>query len=107
MTFEDKLREFFKKHDPGRLRFARKIANKYQPKAKDVLAELAKIYAGGGPGTYAAKMEAKRNAAFQNFPTNFDEISEGADDEIEDDTVVTEVEKSSNGDTGMIDDLDD
>ena len=107
MTFEDKLREFFKKHDPGRLRFARKIANKYQHKATDVLSELAKIYAGGGPGSHAAKMEARRNSAFQNFPDTFDEIDVSVNDKEENDTAVTEVEKSSDSDPGMIDDLDD
>ncbi len=107
MTFEEKLRAFFKEHDPGRLRYARKIANKYQSKATDVMSELVKIYAAGGPGSHTAKLEAKRNSAFQNFPDTFpddtgiEQVQEAAE------TPVKEVDSNAEDTSGMIDDLDD
>ncbi|MFN3918135.1 MAG: hypothetical protein ACK4K0_10370 [Flavobacteriales bacterium] len=47
-SFEKQLREFFMKHDPGRLRLAAKIAKKFNGNRKDVLNHLEKIYKSGG-----------------------------------------------------------
>ena len=105
MTFEEKLRAFFKEHDPGRLRYARKIANKYQSKATDVMSELTKIYAAGGPGSHTAKLEARRSSGFQDFPDTFpDDVG---NEQGEDETQVGEVDRNMEDMSGMIDDLDD
>ncbi len=107
MTFEEKLRAFFKEHDPGRLRYARKIANKYQSKATDVMSELVKIYAAGGPGSHTAKLEARRNAGFENFSDAFSDDSGNEQVNEVSETPVNEVDGNTEDTSGMIDDLDD
>jgi hypothetical protein len=47
-SFEKQLREFFMKHDPGRLRLAAQIAKKFNNNRKDVLNHLEKVYKNGG-----------------------------------------------------------
>ena len=51
MTFYDKLKEFFKTHDPSRLYMANKIARKFRlgTEQKVVLNRLKVIYDNGGP----------------------------------------------------------
>ena len=51
MTFYDKLKEFFKTHDPSRLYMANKIARKFRlgTEQKVVLNRLKVIYENGGP----------------------------------------------------------
>ncbi len=104
MTFEEKLREFFKTHDPGRMRFAAKIAKRFQGKSTDVMAGLATIYNSGGPGSQIAKLENKSKNAFGDFPPSFDENEEQPKNDNTDDAPIIEDTDFSDG---GIDDLDD
>ncbi|MBT5403656.1 MAG: hypothetical protein HOH13_01305 [Crocinitomicaceae bacterium] len=104
MTFEEKLREFFKTHDPSRLRFAAKIAKRFQGKSTDVMAGLATIYNSGGPGSQIAKLENKPKNAFGDFPASFDANEEKPQNDNTDDAPITE--NTDFSDSG-IDDLDD
>ena len=103
MTFEEKLREFFKTHDPGRMRFAAKIAKRFQGKSTDVLAGLTTIYTSGGPGSQIAKSDSKSKNAFGGFPASFPDDDAAADVEA-DDAPIAENPKITESD---IDDLDD
>lgn len=47
MTFEEKIRDFFKKHDPGRAYLAPRIAKEFMRDKDLVLEHLAKRYAQG------------------------------------------------------------
>lgn len=66
MRFYEELRAFFKKHDPSRIRLAKKIAAVYTtPKAqKAAMNRLREVYAGGGPDSFdfGAKPIAKEAA---------------------------------------------
>ena len=104
MTFEEKLREFFKTHDPSRLRFAAKIAKRFQGKSTDVMAGLATIYNSGGPGSQIAKLENKPKNAFGDFPASMDANEEKPKNDNTDDAPITENNDFSDG---GIDDLDD
>jgi len=48
MTFEAKLRAFFKKHDPGREYLAPRMAKQFMKNKDVVLVHLAKRYSRGG-----------------------------------------------------------
>lgn len=50
MTLEKKLRQFFMKYDPGRLRLSKKIAREFRGKDDAVMKHLTRVYANGGPG---------------------------------------------------------
>lgn len=54
MTFQEELREFFKKYDPFRIRLAKKIAAVYNtPRLqKAAMKRLKEVYAAGGPDKF-------------------------------------------------------
>ncbi len=61
MTFYEKLRNFFLKNDPGRVRLAKRIAARFTSKGAQnaVMNRLKEVYANGGPDnlTIAPKAE--------------------------------------------------
>ena len=72
-TFYQKLRTFFLKHDPGRVRLAKKIATKFRtPSAqKIVLNRLNEVYSNGGPDQL--KIMPKTEKVAQLAPNNEEE----------------------------------
>ena len=74
MTFYDKLKEFFKTHDPSRLYMANKIARKFRlgTEQKVVLNRLKIIYDNGGP----SEIVLGPPAPVINTPTVESEVSE-------------------------------
>lgn len=59
MNFETELCNFFKVHDPGRIRLSRRIASTFRNNRNEVMHHLKKIYGPGGVESLAAKVKNK------------------------------------------------
>lgn len=86
MTFEDKLRSFFRKHKPGLEYLAPRIAKKFYFSQSDVLAHLHNRYVKGVPSSYdpdkALKMKAAREAAAAAAAEASEAVAEEAVEEL-------------------------
>lgn len=122
MSLEKKLRAFFMKHDPGRVRLAKRMARQFRGRDEAVLAHLTKIYKSGGVSDSLLKRvedskgKLERRAARMADQNAFDAITEEATENLE--SVVDEVDQVQEEITeevadamdnveDLIDDLDD
>lgn len=114
MTLEKKLRAFFMKNDPGRVRLAKKMAKKFRGKDKAILAHLNKVYATGGvDGILERGLAPKNTAKFEEVSEVMEDVVEDTVDTIEDaagtaaDEVQEDVSDAIENVEDLIDDLDD
>ena len=104
MTFEDKLRAFFKKHDPGREYLAPRLARKFMKNKDVVMVHLAKRYAQGGVQFkgYAKAIEAAPAApaleeAYHEDPVAHSEAETAIPEMEANEEAVAEVAHTENG----------
>ena len=109
MTLEKKLRAFFMKNDPGRVRLAPKMALKFRGKDKAILAHLTKVYSKGGVDAIIAKgvavKETKRleEIAKTAAPDVDEVLDSGSAVEQTEEEIAASIENVED----LIDDLDD
>jgi len=108
MTLEQKLRTFFKKYDPSRLRLAKQMARQFRGQDDAVMKHLTKVYSTGGPaaliekGVKKAKKKAKKAARLEAENLA---LADAADEVVEEEVVAIE-EAAPDSDEIVIDDVD-
>jgi hypothetical protein len=125
MTLEQKLRTFFRKYDPSRLRLAKQMARNFRGQDDAVMKHLTKVYATGGPAALIEKgvrrPKKKREIEAVEEEENLvlaDAVDEVVEEEMvaieetiedSDEVVIDDADEDSNKDSveSIIDDLDD
>lgn len=96
MTFEEKVRNFFKKHKPGLAYLAPKIAKAFYHDQSTVLEHLHNRYVKGAPSTYDPNKVVKPKTAEST-------IGLGKHDDVGEEAVADSAEEISETDMGKLD----